>query len=160
MHVLPPHPGPVAATELYDANLGLVLLVGVPVWSSPGTSGCSSSPALGEAVPGATSPGAVREINDGRDSHGGSVRRRRDLDHDHDPNPPSVGTVVAVLLLPLILIFMNTGLDAASRGRGRGEAVWVQALTLLRHLRVALLISVLVAAIVLGTRRARTAMAA
>ncbi|MFN3867398.1 MAG: GntP family permease, partial [Demequina sp.] len=30
MHVfLPPHPGPVAATELYEANLGIVLIVGL-----------------------------------------------------------------------------------------------------------------------------------
>src|SRR5699024_2550499 len=37
MHVfLPPHPGPVTATEAYGANLGLVLLVGMiiafPTW--------------------------------------------------------------------------------------------------------------------------------
>ncbi|WP_309126352.1 SLC13 family permease, partial [Kocuria sp.] len=37
MHVfVPPHPGPVAATELYGADLGLVLLIGLliafPIW--------------------------------------------------------------------------------------------------------------------------------
>ncbi|MFP3589749.1 permease DsdX, partial [Paraburkholderia sp. SIMBA_055] len=32
MHVfVPPHPGPVSATELYGANLGIVLLIGIVV---------------------------------------------------------------------------------------------------------------------------------
>jgi GntP family gluconate:H+ symporter len=138
MHVfLPPHPGPVAATELYDANLGLVLLVGIvlalPVWYLSGY-------VWGKRV-GTKYPLPVPALFGA-------------LDDDQPRNPPSVGTVVAVLLLPLVLIFMNTGLDAAeAAGAVDGEALWVQALTLVGTSGIALLISVLVATIVLGTRR-------
>ncbi|WNB87221.1 GntP family permease [Cellulomonas sp. ATA003] len=141
MHVfVPPHPGPVAATELYDANLGLVLLVGVvlalPVWYVSGY-------LWGKRV-GLKYPLRVPALF-------GSI------DEDQPKNPPSVGTVVAVLLLPLVLIFMNTGLDAAeTAGAVDGEATWARALTLIGTSGVALLISVLVAAIVLGTRRGQT----
>jgi GntP family gluconate:H+ symporter len=49
---------------------------------------------------------------------------------------------------------MNTGLDAAeAAGAVDGSALWVQGLTLVGTSGIALLISVLVAAIVLGTRR-------
>ncbi|GEA87728.1 GntP family permease [Cellulomonas cellasea] len=138
MHVfLPPHPGPVAATELYDANLGLVLLVGLvialPVWY---VSGYVWGKRVGRKYP-LPVPGLFGELDD-----------------DQPVNPPSVRTVVLVLLLPLVLIFMNTGLDSAeAAGAVDGDALWVQALTLLGTSSVALLISVLVAAIALGTRR-------
>lgn len=138
MHVfLPPHPGPVAATELYDANLGLVLLVGLvialPVWY---VSGYLWGKRVGLTYP-LPVPGLFGE-----------------LDEDQPRNPPSVRTVVLVLLLPLVLIFMNTGLDSAeAAGAVDGDALWVQALTLVGTSSVALLISVLVAAVALGTRR-------
>jgi GntP family gluconate:H+ symporter len=138
MHVfLPPHPGPVAATELYEANLGLVLLVGivlaVPVWYLSGY-------VWGKRV-GARYPLPVPALFG-------------TLDDDQPRNPPSVGTVLGVLLLPLVLIFMNTGLDAAdAAGAIDGDALWVQSLTLLGTSSIALLISVIVASIVLGTRR-------
>ncbi|MCK6211921.1 GntP family permease [Georgenia sp. EYE_87] len=139
MHVfVPPHPGPVAATELYGANLGLVLLVGViiafPLWYLTGY------------------------------LWGTYVGRRYILpvpalfgtvDDDVQKNPPSVGTVIAILLLPLLLIFMNTGLDFLD-GAGVVDAeneTWVQVLSTIGSAPVALLISVLVATFVLGNRR-------
>ncbi|MFS0699390.1 GntP family permease [Cellulomonas sp. 179-A 4D5 NHS] len=138
MHVfLPPHPGPVAATELYDANLGLVLLIGLvialPVWY---LSGYLWGKRVGLKYP-LPVPGLFGELDD-----------------DQPTNPPSVRTVILVLLLPLVLIFMNTGLDSAeAAGAVDGDALWVQSLTLVGTSSVALLISVLVAAIALGTRR-------
>ncbi|KQR08592.1 GntP family permease [Cellulomonas sp. Leaf334] len=138
MHVfLPPHPGPVAATELYDANLGLVLLIGLaialPVWY---LSGYLWGKRVGKKYP-LPVPALFGEV-----------------DQDQPSNPPSVRTVILVLLLPLVLIFMNTGLDAAeAAGAVDGSALWVQGLTLIGTSGIALLISVLVAAIVLGTRR-------
>lgn len=138
MHVfLPPHPGPVAATELYEANLGLVLLVGVilafPVWYVSGY-------VWGKRV-GARYPLPVPALF-------GTI------DDDQPVNPPSVGAVVGVLALPLVLIFMNTGVDAlGSAGVVDADAGWAQALTMIGTSGVALLISVLVAAVVLGTRR-------
>ncbi|GEK20525.1 GntP family permease [Cellulomonas xylanilytica] len=141
MHVfLPPHPGPVAATELYDANLGLVLLIGLaialPVWY---LSGYLWGKRVGKKYP-LPVPALFGEV-----------------DQDQPSNPPSVRTVILVLLLPLVLIFMNTGLDAAeAAGAVDGSALWVQGLTLVGTSGIALLISVLVAAVVLGTRRGET----
>ncbi|MFD1505667.1 GntP family permease [Georgenia yuyongxinii] len=138
MHVfVPPHPGPVAATELYGANIGLVLLIGVimafPLWYLTGY------------------------------LWGTYVGRRYILpvpalfgtvDEDRQVNPPGVGTVIAILLLPLLLIFLNTGLDFLdTAGVVDGDATWVQVLSTLGTAPVALLISVLVAIFVLGSRR-------
>lgn len=138
MHVfVPPHPGPVAATELYGANLGIVLLVGlllaIPTWYVAGYLwGLFVGRRIVLPVPALFG----------------------DVDDDQPADPPRVGTVVGVLLLPLVLIFLNTGLDAlASAGAVDAEAGWVQTLTVLGTSGVALLISVLVASVVLGTRR-------
>ena len=138
MHVfLPPHPGPVAATELYEANLGIVLLVGIllafPVWYVAGY--------LWGTYVGRRFPIAVPALF-------GSI------DDDQPRNPPRAGTVIAVMALPIALIFMNTGVDALGiAGVLDAEATWAKALTMVGTSGVALLISVLVAAVVLGTRR-------
>lgn len=139
MHVfVPPHPGPVAATELYGANIGLVLLIGLliafPVWYVTGY-------LWGKFV-------ATKYIIPVPALFGS-------MDEDQPTNPPKVSTVVAMLLLPLVLIFMNTGLDFldAAGVVNAEEQLWVQVLTALGSSAVALLISVLVATAVLGHRR-------
>jgi GntP family gluconate:H+ symporter len=139
MHVfVPPHPGPVAATELYGANLGLVLLVGIiivfPLWYATGY-------LWGKFV-------ATRYILPVPALFGS-------IDDDQPTNPPKVSTVIWMLLLPLILIFMNTGLDAldAAGVVDSEQQTWVQVLTVVGSSPVALLISVLVATVVLGHRR-------
>jgi GntP family gluconate:H+ symporter len=139
MHVfVPPHPGPVAATELYGANLGLVLLVGLviafPLWYFTGY-------LWGKFV-------ATRYILPVPALFGS-------IDDDQPTNPPKVSTVIWMLLLPLVLIFMNTGLDAldAAGVVNSEEQGWVQVLTVIGSSPVALLISVLVATFVLGNRR-------
>jgi GntP family gluconate:H+ symporter len=138
MHVfVPPHPGPVSATELYGANLGLVLLIGLvlamPLWY---VTGYLWGRFVGKRVQ-LPVPALFG-----------------DIDEDQPKNPPSVGTVIAVMGLPLILIFMNTGLTALGTvGVIDSEALWVQVLVMLGSSGIALLISVLVASIVLGTRR-------
>ena len=138
MHVfVPPHPGPVAATELYGADLGLVLLIGLvlafPLWY---VSGYLWGKRVGTKyvlpVPGFFG----------------------DVDPDQPQDPPKDGTIVAVLLLPLVLIFLNTGLNfLRAAGAVSADAEWVQVLSALGETPVALLISVLVATFVLGTRR-------
>ena len=139
MHVfVPPHPGPVAATELYGANLGLVLLIGLliafPVWYVTGY-------LWGKFV-------ATKYILPVPALFG-------TLDNDQPTNPPKFSTVVAMLLLPLVLIFMNTGLDFLNAAGvvNAEEQTWVQVLTVIGSSPVALLISVLVATAVLGYRR-------
>ncbi|MHB1064450.1 MAG: GntP family permease [Georgenia sp.] len=138
MHVfVPPHPGPVAATELYGANLGLVLLVGIiiafPVWYVSGY-------LWGKRV--------------GRKYILPVPALFGSIDDDQPTNPPAVSTVIAMLLLPLVLIFLNTGLDfLRAAGAVSADATWFQVLSALGSSPVALLISVLVATAVLGTRR-------
>lgn len=138
MHVfVPPHPGPVAATELYGANLGIVLLVGLLL-----------------AVPTWYVAGYLWGLFVGRRIILPVPALFGDVDDDQPTDPPRVATVVGVLLLPLVLIFLNTGLDAlGTAGVVDPEAAWVQALTVLGSSGVALLLSVLVASVVLGTRR-------
>ncbi|MFF0904911.1 UNVERIFIED_CONTAM: GntP family permease [Kocuria sp. CPCC 205316] len=138
MHVfVPPHPGPVAATELYGADLGMVLLIGLllafPLWY---VSGYLWGKRVGMkfVLP---VPGLFGEIDD-----------------DQPANPPKVGTIIALLLLPLVLIFMNTGLDyLRAAGAVSEDAPWFAVLSMIGASPVALLISVLVALFVLGTRR-------
>ncbi|WP_457808785.1 GntP family permease [Kushneria sp. EE4] len=139
MHVfVPPHPGPVTAAELYGANLGVLMLAGLvivlPMWYLSGYlwgKFCAKHYSFQLA-----------------ESFFGKV------DDDEIKNPPTVGTVIAMLLLPLVLIFMNTGLDfLRAAGMADPDQTWFQILSTLGSTPIALLISVLVATIVLGTRR-------
>ena len=138
MHVfVPPHPGPVAASELYGANVGMVLLIGLiivfPLWYVSGY-------LWGKYV--------------GRKWIYPIPALFGSLDADQPTNPPKAGTVIGVMLVPLVLIFMNTGIDFLdAAGVVDGEATWAQVLTVIGSSAVALLISVLVAVWVLGTRR-------
>ncbi|MEV8272450.1 gluconate:H+ symporter [Microbacterium sp. NPDC077184] len=138
MHVfLPPHPGPVTASELYGANLGIVLLVGLviafPVWY---VSGYLWGKFIATRIP-LPVPNLFGE-----------------LDEDQPTNPPKPRTIILLLLLPMFLIFLNTGLTTlASAGFVSIDSTWVQVLVLLGNSAVALLITVLVAIVVLGRRR-------
>lgn len=138
MHVfLPPHPGPVTATELYGANLGIVLIVGLivafPLWYVSGYL-WGKFVAARIQLPVPTLFGEV--------------------DEDQPTNPPKPSTIILLLLLPMFLIFMNTGLTSlVSVGALSGDDLWVQILVLMGNSFVALLITVLVASFVLGTRR-------
>ena len=142
MHVfVPPHPGPVTASELFDANLGLVLFFGlvvaVPTFYVTGLLwGKYCAKRFGFTV----SEGMIFGGDAGEE---GTIK-----------NPPKVGTVIAVLLLPMLLIFLNTGLDfARAAGAVNEDVTWYQVLRALGSSPVALLISVLVALVVLGFRR-------
>ena len=138
MHVfLPPHPGPVTASELYGANLGIVLLIGLviafPVWYVSGY-------LWGKFI-------ARRLVLPVPALFG-------DVDADQPANPPKPATVIAVLLLPMLLIFLNTGLTTlAAAGAVDKDNTLVQVLVLLGNSPVALLITVLVATVVFGFRR-------
>ncbi|WP_040159168.1 GntP family permease [Nigerium massiliense] len=142
MHVfVPPHPGPVTASEAYGSNLGLVLALGLVI-----------------AVP----TFYVTGVLFGRycaKKFGFTIDEDSIFGADADEeatitNPPRVGTVIAVLLLPMLLIFLNTGLDfARAAGLVSKDALWYQFFRTVGSSPVALLISVLVALVVLGFRR-------
>ncbi|MFC0675110.1 GntP family permease [Brachybacterium hainanense] len=137
MHVfVPPHPGPVAASEFFGANLGVVMLIGLiiafPVWYG---AGYLWSKVVNSRIP-MLVPNLFGE------------------DEDQPANPPAARTILLIVALPLVLILMNTGLSAlGSAGVVDAEQTWVQALQLLGNSPVALLITVLVALLVLGRFR-------
>ncbi|WP_274585585.1 GntP family permease [Neisseria leonii] len=140
MHVfLPPHPGPIAAAEFYGANIGYVLVLGLPVavlsWLVSGYWwGLKADRLFPLPVP---------------DLVAGGVQ-----DNDQPEHPAKASTVVALMLVPMVLIFMNTGLHmAAAAGWVDGRAAWVQLLRMIGATPVALLISVLAAMYVLGAKR-------
>jgi GntP family gluconate:H+ symporter len=141
MHVfLPPHPGPVSATELFGADLGVVMLIGLvvafPAWYLSGY--------LWGKFVNSRYPMIVPDLFGA-------------TDEDQPKNPPKASTVIAILLLPLVLIFLNTGLNAlGSVGAVDRDEVWVQALMLIGTSPVALLITALIAMLVLGKFRGET----
>lgn len=139
MHVfVPPHPGPVAAAELLNADVGQLVLLGilvaVPTWLLAGwLFGWWIGKRIVLPVP---------------DILAGGPQQPRPA------NPPGAGTVTALLLLPPLLIFINTGLDfARAEDWVDGTAAWFHTARLIGATPVALLISVLVASCVLGLRR-------
>lgn len=146
MHVfLPPHPGPIAAGEYYGANIGHVLLLGLPIavitWYFSGY-------LLGQFW--------------GRHFHvpvpdflSGGKR-----DTDTPRAPASASTVIGIMLIPMLLIFLNTGLmTLISQKVVSADATWVKLLRMLGATPIALLIAVLVALFVLGRKRGEHASA-
>ncbi|GAA1974094.1 GntP family permease [Isoptericola halotolerans] len=142
MHIyVPPHPGPVAASEFLGANVGIVILVGlvvaIPTWYVTAY--------LFGRFAGRRIQLPVPEI----------LGRADDAQIE---NPPRFGAVVGILLLPLVLIFANTGLETAATAGwidtdNGAVAATVAVAGAVGSTPVALLISVLVAAWVLGRRR-------
>ena len=84
-------------------------------------------------------------------------------------NPPRVGVVVLMLLLPMLLILLNTSVDFMTKAGMFGDykiganskpdlsgvhlPAWAKVFTLLGQSGIALLIAVLIAIPVLGSRR-------
>lgn len=128
MHALvPPHPGPVAASELLGANIGLLVIVGliiaIPTWYIGAyLYGLYAGKKFDVKLP---------------SSFLGEVAA--------DPNhkPPSFGMVLTILLMPLVLIFLETGLNTAIvLGWVDKQDVLVNFLRMLGKTPVALLITV------------------
>lgn len=159
MHALvPPHPGPVAAAEVLGGNIGLALLVGVPVAVLSWFVGSYLvSQVMGRRVHVDVPTALFGEMNTGNDdggdpdgaggsSGGGGAKTAT-------RTAPSFATVLGVLLLPFVLISFNTVLDTLmSAGVLEEGATWAEYLKLLGNTSVALLITVIVATLVLGLR--------
>ena len=146
MHAfVPPHPGPVAASGLIEADVGLVLvfgiLIGIPTWF------------LGSYLFGLWMGNRidlpVPEV----------LARDEEIEREMEGRtPPTFWAVLGLLLLPLILIFGETGLNTlVEEGVVDGENTLVQVIRMLGQTPVALLIAVLVAIIVLGIAQRRSA---
>ncbi|EST37965.1 hypothetical protein N566_10080 [Streptomycetaceae bacterium MP113-05] len=180
MHaIVPPHPGPVAATEQLGGDIGVTLLVGIPVAVVAWYVGVYLvSQFLGKRVYVSVSDVVFGQA---RDAHGRTAEQReqedaaeRDAPKGRDKDgaqgekasagtvqlghrPPSFGSVLLLLLIPLVLISFDTVLDTLGAADVLDPDSGVAAfLGLLGNTTVALLITVVVAILMLG--RTRTSM--
>jgi GntP family gluconate:H+ symporter len=152
MHALvPPHPGPVAAGEALEGDIGVILLVGLPVAVVSWYLGVYLvSKVLGARFDVPITDLVFGHVEDGEGE--GTVGGAGGSTATTTKAPPRFGTVLALLLLPLVLIAFNTVLTTlvASGVLDEGTA-WVEFLQLLGNTPIALLITVLAAILVLGT---------
>jgi gluconate:H+ symporter, GntP family len=172
MHALvPPHPGPVAAATQIGADVGLTLLVGIPVGVLAWYVGVMLvSRVMGRRIHVDVPDVLFGEVNDGRrddrpegPSTGGPGDGAGAVG-DREPSrggtatavasrAPSFGTVLGLLLLPLVLISFDTVLGTlVEAGTLSDDQTWVDALRLLGNTTVALLITTLAAIAVLRPR--------
>lgn len=160
MHALvPPHPGPVAAGEAIEADIGVVLLVGLPVALVSWYVGVYLvSRVLGARVYVPVSDLLFGEVNGGGSTDagvGGGVAAEGGAvtTTEQRTSAPSFATVLGILLLPLVLIAFNTVLTTlVTTGALEEGTTWVEILQLVGNTPVALLITLLVAVVVLGRR--------
>jgi gluconate:H+ symporter, GntP family len=141
MHALvPPHPGPVAAGTALGGDIGVVLLVGLPVAVVSWYVGVYLvSKVLGRRFDVPVPDLLFGEVNGGDD--------HRAIE------PPAFGTVLGLLLIPLVLISFNTVLTTlVSNGTLDEGQAWVEALQLVGITPVALLVTLLAAIGILGRR--------
>ena len=134
--LLPPHPGPVAAGTVMGGDLGVVLLVNLPI--------------------------AVLAWYVGVYLFSRLVGRRVHVDvptvllgeqRDDTTAAPPFGLVLSILLVPLVLIGLNTVLTTlVTNGTVAEGNTLVEALVLLGNTPVALLLTLLLAIVVIGRR--------
>jgi GntP family gluconate:H+ symporter len=151
MHaIVPPHPGPVAAAEQLNADIGLTLLVGLPIAVLSWYFGVYLvSRFLGARYDVSVSDAVFGPVND---------QTSDDQDDTFGQRPPKFATVLMLLLIPLVLISFDTILDTlVVAGRLEEGTGWVDFLGLLGQTPIALLITVLVAIFVLGRPNASMA---
>jgi GntP family gluconate:H+ symporter len=159
MHAtVPPHPGPVAAVAALEGQVGITLLLGVPVafvaWLIGAyLVGIFLARSFDVAIPGGLF-GEVRDADGatGADAAGGAAGAGTTT--DTRKQAPPFATVLVLLLLPMVLIALNTIVDTLrTTGTIPAEAVWADVLSLVGQTPVALLITVLVALFVLAPGR-------
>ncbi|MCF6526615.1 GntP family permease [Streptomyces sp. JJ36] len=160
MHaIVPPHPGPVAATEQLGGDIGVTLLIGIPVAVVAWYVGVY----LVSRFLGARVDVSVADVVFGkaRDAQGRTDDERAVAEQDGTvqlgQEPPSFGTVLGLLLIPLVLISFDTVLSTlGAAGTLDSDEGFPAFLGLLGATPVALMITVIAAVLVLG--RPRTSM--
>ncbi|WP_414828860.1 GntP family permease [Alteromonas sp. H39] len=138
MHAfVPPHPGPVAASDLLGADIGMLLLLGllvaIPTWY------------IGAYLYGIYAGKRFQVDIPALFSHSQEQRL--------PGNPPSFTTVLLVLLTPVLLIFLDTGLNTLQvAGVISQNEPWVDTLRMLGKTPVALLITLLLCVLLFTPR--------
>ncbi|WP_370208150.1 GntP family permease [Aeromicrobium sp.] len=136
--LLPPHPGPVAAGTVLGGDLGVVLLVNLPIAVVAWYVGVY----LFSRWVGSRVHVDVPTLLLGEEHDGGP-----------DATPPPVALVLSILLVPLVLIGLNTVLTTLVAGGTLAEGQrWIDALVLVGTTPVALLLTLLLAIGTLGRR--------
>ena len=155
MHaIVPPHPGPVAAGTVLGGDIGMVLLIGLPVALVSWYVGVYLvSRSLGARIDVPVPDLLFGEVNGGRDlpaTGGGTTVRTGTATQ---VVAPAFGTVLGLLVIPLVLIALNTVLTTLVSSQVLDEGIGaVEVLQLLGQTPVALLITLLVAIGTLGRR--------
>ena len=172
MHAMvPPHPGPVAAGTVLGGDIGVVLLVGLPVAVLSWYVGVYLvSRWLGARIYVPLPELLLGPVNGGRDTEPGTASgTATDAGDGTTPgaggtatatatrtSPPSFAMVLGLLLVPLVLIALNTVLTTlVDTGTIEEGNTLVEALQLVGQTPIALLITLLLAIATLG-RRGRT----
>jgi GntP family gluconate:H+ symporter len=156
MHaVVPPHPGPVAAADLMGGDIGLTLLLGVPLAVVAWILGVYYVARYLSGRYVVDIPDAVfGPMNGGRDDDAPAAGGTGGATATATMAPPRFGTVLLILLLPLVLISLNTvATTLVTAGTIAEDASWANALTLIGQTPIALLITVLVALATLAPGR-------
>ena len=172
MHsMVPPHPGPVAATVILEGSIGVTLLVGIPAAILSWYVGVYLfSQFIGKRVMVSVPDLLFGEVQDNKDDTppdtpdggtggggGGGVATAVDAARI-TRTPPSFATVLTILLIPLVLISFNTVLATlVEAGTLDDDQGWVNGLMLVGVTPIALPISVLAAILVLGRPNASMA---
>ncbi|MCY7400224.1 MAG: GntP family permease [Nocardioides sp.] len=154
MHaIVPPHPGPVAAGDALGADLGLLLLFGIPVALVSWYVGVYLfSRFIGARIEVSTTDLLFGEVRDVEGSAPGGPGTATGTGTATATRAPSFALVLALLLLPMLLISLNTVLATLRTAGTVGDSTLVDLLMLVGNTPVALLITLLVAVGLLGSR--------
>ena len=139
MHVfLPPHPGPVAASGILGANVGLLVFIGLiialPTWYL-------SSYLYGQFC-GKKWFVKVPELFADDEPAQGETKKQ--------VTPPKFTTVLAILLTPVILIFINTGITTLQATGALPKSDVLSFITIFGQTPIALLITLIFCLCVFG----------
>ncbi|WP_289016962.1 GntP family permease [uncultured Ornithinimicrobium sp.] len=152
MHaIVPPHPGPVAAADLMGGDIGITLLLGIPVaiiawFVGAYLVGTRLGDRFDVDIPDLLFGEENAGVDETADGSGGSTAVRTKV--------PAFGVVLGLLLLPFLLIALNTVVGTLRTGGQIAEdAAWASGLQLIGQTPVALLITVIAAVVVLSPGR-------